>query len=128
MEQEASLQESIKTVQEQAQQQLVDMNSQLKTKVSISTGLLHHTLKMMSSSQSEELLNMEKSSAERQLELQNELASLQMSNENLTTEVSRKEHQLTEVTFMTSYYALNKQSNDWVVVCVCVCVCVCVVE
>ena len=74
----------------------------------------------MSLSQSEELLNMEKSSTERQLELQNELASLQMSNDNLTTEVSRKEHQLTEVTFMTSYYALNKQSNNWVVVCVCV--------
>ena len=125
MEQEASLQESIKTVQEQAQQQLVDMNSQLRTKASISTGVLHHTLMMMSLSQSEELLNMEKSSTERQLELQNELASLQMSNENLTTEVSRKEHQLTEVTFMTNYYALNKQSNNWVVVCVCVCVCVC---
>ena len=121
MEQEASLQESIKTVQEQAQQQLVDMNSQLRTKASISTGVLHHTLMMMSLSQSEELLNMEKSSTERQLELQNELASLQMSNENLTTEVSRKEHQLTEVTFMTNYYALNKQSNNWVVVCVCVC-------
>ena len=57
---------------------------------------------------------MEKSSAEWQLELQNKLASLQMSNDNLTTELSRKEHQLTEVIFTPASMLINKQA----VICV----------
>ena len=41
---------------------------------------------------------MEKKGAERQLELQDELASLQVNNENLTTELNKREQQLAEVT------------------------------
>ena len=41
---------------------------------------------------------MERKSAERQLELQNELASLQVNNENLTAELSKREQLLAEVT------------------------------
>ena len=62
---------------------------------------------------------MEKSSAEQQLELQNELASLQMSNDNLTTELSRKEHQLTEVTFTPASMLINKQAAIGYLVCTC---------
>lgn len=71
------------------------MNSQLKAKVSASYML--HQILMVSWLQGEELGMLEKTSSEKQLELQNELASLQMSSENLTNELSRKEHQLTEV-------------------------------
>lgn len=42
-------------------------------------------------------MNLGKTSAEQQLELQNEVASLQTKTENINTELSRKEQQLTEV-------------------------------
>ena len=40
---------------------------------------------------------MEKSNAEQQLELQNHLASLQVNNENLSSELSKRDQQLAEV-------------------------------
>ena len=52
---------------------------------------------------------MEKSNTEQQLELQNQIASLQVDNENLSSELTKREQQLAEV--MTSF--CNRSNYYW---------------
>ena len=69
--------------------------------------MLHYIITLLLvTTQGEELVKLQKSNSEQLLELKNELASLQMSNENIIDKLRKKEQQLSEVRHCSNKHCL----------------------